>query len=184
MTQWRLKDKILSAGLGWFRAAPTWSFGSSVLQLKTEVHLLADVIAALNAVAAIGANTVGNIKSLRSKEQLLHALLENEQTRLMVWINPLNKPTVQVGVSNPPKPVTEAALLPLVRTAWWQDPGIAIELATRFKFPRLLRDIRFLLLTMPEKAVFEAEALPLMFGGHLPDDVLPQLRVSCLNTPA
>ncbi|UZP33613.1 hypothetical protein NXS19_001429 [Fusarium pseudograminearum] len=101
-------------------------------------------------------------------------MLRNEQTRLIVWVNPLNNPSTQALTQPAGKAPTEAALLPLIRTAWWQDPAIAIELATRFPFPRLQRDIRFLLLTMPEKAIFEPEALNLIFGGFLPDDVGPQ----------
>ena len=179
--QWRLKEKILSAGLGWFRYSPRWSFGSSILQIKTEIRLLSDVMSALKVVSFIGAHTIGNVKSLQAKEQLLQLLLESEQARLVVWVNPLNGPVNQLPVLTAPKTAMENALLPLVRTAWWQDPAIAIELATRFPFPRLQRDIRFLLLTMPEKAVFEPEALPLMFGGHLPDDVgLQQLKV-CIH---
>lgn len=187
--QWRLKEKILSAGLSWFRYSPRWSFGSSILQLKTEIRLLSDVLAALKVVSFIGAHSVGNVKSLQAKEQLLQLLVENEQARLIVWVNPLNGPGNQFPVQNTSKSATESALLPLVRTAWWQDPAIAIELATRFPFPRLHRDIRFLLLTMPEKAVSEAEALPLIFGGLLPDDVgIQQLKVcddsKCLIAPA
>ncbi|KFA64117.1 hypothetical protein S40285_00875 [Stachybotrys chlorohalonatus IBT 40285] len=174
--QWRLKDKILAAGLSWFRYYPKWSFGSNALQLKTEVRLLADVITALNMVAPIGAHAVGNVRSLQAKEQLLHMLLENEQSRLLVWISPLNKANVPLSVNTPTKAALEAALLPLVGTAWRQDPAIAIELATRFQFPRLHRDIRSLLLTMPERAIYEPEALQLMFGGHLPDDVASQLK--------
>ncbi|CAM1507129.1 Fc.00g067700.m01.CDS01 [Cosmosporella sp. VM-42] len=177
VAQWRLKEKILSAGLGWFRYSPRWSFGSNILQIKTEIRLLSDVISALKVVSFIGAHTIGNVKSLQAKEQLLNLLLENEQARLVVWVNPLNGPANQLPVHNTPKTAMENALLPLVRTAWWQDPAIAIELATRFPYPRLHRDIRFLLLTMPEKAVSLPEALPLMFDGHLPDDVgLQQLK--------
>ncbi|KAH6898896.1 hypothetical protein B0T10DRAFT_122905 [Thelonectria olida] len=169
--QWRFKEKILSAGLSWFRYSPRWSFGSNLLHIKTEIRLLSDVVTALQHVAFIGAQTVGNVKSLQSKEQLLEILLKNEQSRLVVWVNPLNATAPQLPVHNASKATTEAALLPLVRTAWWQDPAIAIELATRFPYPRLQRDIRFLLLTMPEKAVSEAEAIPLIFGGFLPEDV-------------
>ncbi|CEI64923.1 Phosphatidylinositol 4-kinase stt4 [Fusarium venenatum] len=169
--QWRLKERILTAGLSWFRSAPKWSFGGNLLQMKTEIRLISDVLAALQLVSFIGAQTVGNVKSLQSKEQLLDLMLRNEQTRLIVWVNPLNNPSNQALTQPAGKAPTEAALLPLIRTAWWQDPAIAIELATRFPFPRLQRDIRFLLLTMPEKAIFEPEALNLIFGGFLPDDV-------------
>jgi phosphatidylinositol 4-kinase len=172
--QWRLKERLLTAGLSWFRSAPKWSFGSNLLQMKTEIRLISDVLAALQQVSFIGAQTVGNVKSLQSKEQLLDLLLRNEQLRLIVWVNPLNNASNQALTQTAGKAPTEAALLPLIRTAWWQDPAIAIELATRFPFPRLQRDIRFLLLTMPEKAIFEPEALHLIFGGFLPDDVASQ----------
>ncbi|KAF5697833.1 phosphatidylinositol 4-kinase [Fusarium mundagurra] len=172
--QWRLKERLLTAGLSWFRSAPKWSFGSNLLQMKTEIRLISDVLAALQQVSFIGAQTVGNVKSLQSKEQLLDLLLRNEQLRLIVWVNPLNNASNQALTPTAGKAPTEPALLPLIRTAWWQDPAIAIELATRFPFPRLQRDIRFLLLTMPEKAIFEPEALHLIFGGFLPDDVASQ----------
>jgi phosphatidylinositol 4-kinase A len=177
--QWRLKERILTAGLSWFRSAPKWSFGSNLLQMKTEIRLISDVLAALQQVSFIGAQTVGNVKSLQSKEQLLDLLLRNEQLRLIVWVNPLNNASNQALTQTASKAPTEAALLPLIRTAWWQDPAIAIELATRFPFPRLQRDIRFLLLTMPEKAIFEPEALHLIFGGFLPDDVASQQLKVC-----
>ncbi|WZH39701.1 Phosphatidylinositol 4-kinase [Fusarium acuminatum] len=170
-SQWRLKERILTAGLSWFKSCPKWSFGSNLLQMKTEIRLISDVLAALQQVSFIGAHTVGNVKSLQSKEQLLDLLLRHEQCRLVVWVNPLNNASNQALAQLAGKAPTEAALLPLIRTAWWQDPAIAIELAARFPFPRLQRDIRFLLLTMPEKAIFEPEALHLIFGGSLPDDV-------------
>jgi phosphatidylinositol 4-kinase len=176
--QWRLKEKILSAGLSWFRHSPKWSFGSNRLQLKTEIRLITDVLAALKAISFIGGQTVGNLKSLQPKEQLLQLLLENEQSRLAVWINPLNVPGGHSHVHSAAKTATEATLCSLVRTAWWLDPAIAIELATRFPFPRLHRDIRFLLLTMPERAISEPEALPIVYDGHLPGDCSSQLKVS------
>lgn len=92
IAQWRLKEKILSAALSWFKFAPMWSFGSNMLQLKTELRLLSDVMAALRIVSFIGAHTVGNIKSLQSKEHLLLLLLENELSRLSVWVYPLTDP--------------------------------------------------------------------------------------------
>lgn len=95
VSQWRLKDKLLSAALSWFRSAPKWSFGSNILQLKTEIRLITDVIAALKAVGFIGAHSVGTFRSLQalqSKEQLLLSLLENEQSRLTVWVYPLSEP--------------------------------------------------------------------------------------------
>ncbi|KAJ4173624.1 phosphatidylinositol-4- kinase [Fusarium falciforme] len=172
--QWRLKERLLSAGLAWFKYSPKWSFGSNILQMKTEIRLLSDVLTALQQVSFISAPAAGNTKSLQAKEQLLDLLVRNEQSRLAVWVNPLNTAAGQSLAPAANKAATEAALMPLVRTAWWQDPAIALELAARFPSPRLQRDIRFLLLTMPEKAVSEPEALHLIFGGLLPEDVALQ----------
>lgn len=95
VSQWRLKDKLLSAALSWFCNAPKWSFGSNLLQIKTEIRLITDVITAVKAVGFIGAHSVGTFRSLQalqSKEQLLLLLLENEQSRLTVWVYPLSEP--------------------------------------------------------------------------------------------
>lgn len=91
IAQWRLKEKCLSAALSWFRFAPRWSFGSNILQLKTELRLLTDIVAALKSVAFIGSHAVDSIKSLQAKEQLLVLLLESELTRLAVWVHPLGE---------------------------------------------------------------------------------------------
>lgn len=96
VSQWRLKDKLLSAALSWFCNAPKWSFGSNMLQIKTEIRLITDVINAVKAVGFIGAHSVGTFRSLQalqSKEQLLLLLLENEQSRLTVWVYPLSEPS-------------------------------------------------------------------------------------------
>jgi phosphatidylinositol 4-kinase len=87
--QWRLKDKILSAGLSWFKFAPKWSFGSNILQLKTEVRLISDVRVALNGVSYVATHTVGSYRGLHQKEQLLQILLDSELARLDVWVHPL-----------------------------------------------------------------------------------------------
>lgn len=177
IAQWRLKDKLLSAALSWFNAAPRWSFGSNVLQLKTEIRLLSDVMTSLKATSFIGANPVGPIKSLQPKEQLLTLLLESEQQRLSVWAYPLTEPPRSHTVSHPNKVAVETALLPLIQTAWAESPSLAIELTTRFPYPRVHKEVRWLILNFPAKAVSEPEALPVLFGGSLPGDVSFQLKV-------
>ncbi|OLN95846.1 Phosphatidylinositol 4-kinase STT4 [Colletotrichum chlorophyti] len=173
IAQWRFKEKIISAALSWFRYAPRWSFGSNILQLKTELRLLTDVVAALKNVAFIGAHGVDSIKSLQAKEQLLILLLESELTRLSVWVHPLGETTKVHGTN---KAAIEAALSPLIRVAWAEDPSIAIELVTRFPYPRVQRDVRWLLINFPQKAVSEPEGLPILLGGTLPSDVSFQLK--------
>lgn len=198
VSQWRLKDKLLSAALSWFCSSPKWSFGSNMLQIKTEIRLITDVISAVKAVGYIGAHSVGTFRSLQalqSKELLLLLLLENEQSRLTVWVYPLSEPpqrpstlvhtgkgTLEVRFLIIPIASIyanhwQAALLPLIRTAWAEEPSLAIELCTRFQSARIHKEVRSLLLIHPEKAVYEPEALPVLIGSSLPADLPSQLKV-------
>jgi len=88
--QYRLKDQILSAALSWFNTPPRWSFGGNILQLKTELRLMEDITATLAETAHVGSLPTGPAKSLAAKEKLLLLLLESEQSRLHVWVRPLD----------------------------------------------------------------------------------------------
>ena len=144
------------------------------------------------------------MKSLQPKEQLLLILLESEQAKLVVWIFPVAEPPrSQMVASQPHKNVEVSALtisimyltignadiyppknnlIPLIRTAWAESPSLAIELTKRFQHPRVHREVRWLLLNFPERAVSEPEAIPILLGGALPGDISFQLKV-CLNFP-
>jgi phosphatidylinositol 4-kinase A len=166
---WRLKDQILCAGLHWFSAPPVWSFGGNRLQIKAEVNIMADVLAALKVTEQIGLTASKTRKSLQSKQDLLQLLIESERTRLLVWLFPLEHEPNHQGVR-------ESALIPMIRTAWSIEPSIAIQLATRFPSEPLRQAIRFLLLNFPEKATGEADALEILLGPSLPSDVSFQLK--------
>ncbi|PQE20829.1 phosphatidylinositol 3 protein [Rutstroemia sp. NJR-2017a BBW] len=172
----RLKDKIISAALSWFTFAPRWTFGGNRLQLKAETRLLAEVVLAFRGVTLAGTKPSALLKSLQAKEDLLHILIESEQARLNVWLDPLHEGRdIQVPVTLSKGP-NEAALLPLVRTAWNESPSLAIQLVSRFPSPRLHKDIRWLLLNFPDKAISEPEALHILLGDSLPTDVSFQLK--------
>ncbi|KAK4040507.1 hypothetical protein C8A01DRAFT_15630 [Parachaetomium inaequale] len=177
IAQYRLKDQILSAGLGWFNATPRWSFGSNILQLRTEIRLLEDVMAALGEAVSIGAQSVGPVKSLAPKEKLLVLLLESEHSRLHVWVRPVDASRPQSAFHHGGKESPfEAAIQPLIRTAWAESPSLAVHLASRFPYPRVQREVRWLLLNFPAKAAGEPEAIPILIDGALPDDVSFQLK--------
>ena len=66
-----------------------WSFGGNRLQIKAETHVLADVQTQLEAMGKVA--SVAEISSkLKAKQDLLSLLIANEQTRLMVWLFPLD----------------------------------------------------------------------------------------------
>ncbi|KAL4955055.1 hypothetical protein BDW69DRAFT_161744 [Aspergillus filifer] len=174
VTLWRLKNQTLSAALSWFKHPPRWSFGGNRLQLKAEDKILSDVVSALADVSNVGSNTRWPYTSLQAKQDLLQVLLENERLRLKVWLFPL-EPDRKHAVSQSPlsKHLTEDNML---RIAWAESPGLAIQLATRFSSPKISGDIRKLLLNLPEKAIDEPSSLEILFGLTLPTDVSSQLK--------
>ncbi|KAK4546096.1 hypothetical protein LTR36_002233 [Oleoguttula mirabilis] len=176
--QWRLQDAILSAGLAWFAMPPRWSFGSNRLQVKAEVKILNDVTSMLQSTSGTGARAGRSLTSLRSKQELLVRLIEQEVGRLIVWIAPLaadSKGALPPGQSD--STVKDASFSGLLSTAWNEDPRIAVQLATRFPHSDTLqREIRWYLLREPEKAIDEPDALYIMLGSSLPTDVAVQLK--------
>ncbi|KAI9924157.1 hypothetical protein ASPWEDRAFT_26247 [Aspergillus wentii DTO 134E9] len=173
LASWKLKDQILSAALSWFKHPPRWSFGGNRLQIKAEEKILGDVVSALAGVAGIARHTQGPHKSLQSKQDLLQILIENERSRLKVWLFPL-EPERKHYMSGGKNYLEEASSL--LRLAWTENPGLAIQLAARFPSMKMKNDIRWLLLNFPEKALEEPSGLEIMFGIALPADISFQLK--------
>lgn len=65
----------------------------------------------------------------------------------------------------------------MLRTAWVENPALAIELLARFRSPTLFQEVRGLLLEFPQEVIGEPEALHIILGDMLPSDVASQLKV-------
>ena len=65
----------------------------------------------------------------------------------------------------------------MLKTAWAEHPGLAIQFASRFQSAKLANDVRLMLLSFPEKAIAEPDALQYLLGPSLPGDVSFQLKV-------
>lgn len=65
----------------------------------------------------------------------------------------------------------------MLRLAWVEHPGLAIQLGARFPSVKLKNDIRWLLLNFPEKVIDEPSSLEIMLGATLPADISFQLKV-------
>lgn len=177
--RWALKDQILSAGLSWFSHAQRYSFGSNKLQIKAEVQIMQDVLIALQNTSVIGAKPAVPLQSLLAKQELLAYLLGHEMARLNVWISPLgetNSHFLHFGSNRPG--ANEATLFPLVKVAWTESPSLAVQLALRSNSQRILDEVRWKLVKLPEKAIDEPDALQLLLGSTLPNDISFQLKVS------
>ena len=175
--RWKLKNTILSAALSWFSHPPRWSFGGNRLQIKAEVRLMSDVDSALRAASSVFTETNGGLQSLAAKQDLLHTLIEDERTRLAVWLCPLDherKHILNSGASN--RVPLEGLVSSVLRTAWIENPSLAVQLTARFTSPKVAHDVRSLLLRYPEKAIEEPDALQLLIGSSMPLDISVQSR--------
>ncbi|KAH6625953.1 hypothetical protein B0J18DRAFT_126588 [Chaetomium sp. MPI-SDFR-AT-0129] len=173
----RLREQLLSAGLGWFDAPPRWSFGSNILQLKTEIRLIEDVLVAVHNTAVHDSRTGDKSMVYGAKQKLLTHLLESELSRLHVWTRPVDAAKQHASLYHAGKEnVFETDHKNLVEVAWMESPSLAVHLATRFPYPLLQKEVRHLLLRNPGKATGEPEALPLLFNGSLPSDVSEAIK--------
>ncbi len=66
-----------------------------------------------------------------------------------------------------------------MKTAWTESPALAVQLIARFQSIKLANDVRWRLVNSPEKATGEPDALQILLGPMLPEDVSFQLKV-CL----
>ena len=191
--RWRLVDRVLTAGLAWFAGAPQFSFGGNRLQIKAETHVLADVQVQLEAIGKIGTTPDGALK-IKAKQDLLALLIANEQMRLSVWLFPLDgakkghfssgaKGGGLVDVCFPflgqraNANVAQAAITSHLKTAWAENPAIAIHMVKRFQSPRLTTEVRWQVLNFPHKVLDQPDALEILLGSGLPADVSFQLKV-------
>ncbi|KAK5096611.1 phosphatidylinositol-4- kinase [Lithohypha guttulata] len=174
-TMWRLKDRILSTALSWFRHPPAWSFGGNRLQVKAEVKVMQDVLVMLASTKPVGSLGPSRKNSNEQKQALLEALLHVEIGRLEVWLSPLGTTTLDTSA--------HATVAALARVAWAESPSLAIQLVKRFPSEQLSRDVRFLLCNFPDKAIQDPAAVDLLLGDVLPSDLSFQLKYLLIWAP-
>jgi phosphatidylinositol 4-kinase len=64
-----------------------------------------------------------------------------------------------------------------LKTAWDENPAIAVHLLKRFQSQRLATEVRWQVLNFPHKVLDEPDALEILLGNELPSDVTFQLKV-------
>ena len=165
---WRLRDGMVSTGLQWFKNAPAWSFGGNRLQMKAELQVMRDILSAFQYLERSDQKVTNSRQNISQKQTLLQMLLEAEISRVLVWLNPSD---LGAGL-----PGTNTPIQTLIRTAWAQDPGIAIHLPKRFANEQISNEVRFLLINFPTKALQYADALALLLGSVLSHDLSFQLK--------
>ncbi|OSS54503.1 hypothetical protein B5807_01599 [Epicoccum nigrum] len=174
--KWRLMDRLLTAALAWFAHPPQWSYGGNRLQIKAETHVLSDVQTHLEALGKMAIVADSASRQVKAKQDLLSLLISNEQARLSVWLFPLDNGKKHHFGGGARNGLPDAAVTAHVKTAWAENPAIAIQLLKRFQSPRLQSEVRFQVLNFPHKVLDEPDALELMLGNQLPGDVSFQLK--------
>lgn len=159
---------------------------------------MADIQAYLEVVSKIGTATEGSLRSLQGKQNLLSLLISNEQTRLMVWLFPLDYGKKHHFTSGQhSKTLTDVSFLlrqietflieyqasvtTHLKTAWDENPAIAVHLPKRFQNARLNAEVRFQVLNFPQRVLDEPDAIEILLSNQLPADVTFQLKVSSHN---
>ena len=66
----------------------------------------------------------------------------------------------------------------MLKTAWAEDPKLAIQVAIRSQSPALMNEIRWHLLNYPQKAIGDPEALHILLQDGLTSDISFQLKVA------
>ncbi len=69
----------------------------------------------------------------------------------------------------------------MLKTAWAESPALAIQLLARFQSAKLAYDVRWLLINFPDKALGQPDALQILLGETLPNDISFQLKVGHLR---
>ena len=172
--KWRLKDRILSAGLAWFANQPRWTFGGNRLQAKAEIDLIGEIEKALEEFHSVSSLDVDNLSSLATKQDLLVRLLEDERSRLFVWLFPLGPPLNHT--MRPERlPISSFSPQSLV-AAWDENPSLAIQIALRAQSPSVTKEVRNFILRTPVKVINQPEAIQMVLDDKLSKEVNSQLR--------
>ncbi|KAK2750110.1 phosphatidylinositol-4- kinase [Myotisia sp. PD_48] len=176
---WKLKDQCLSAALSWFAHPPRWSLGGNRLQMKAEDKILHDIQTMLETISWKETTDINSAtrKSLEAKHNLVQILIANERSRLKVWLTPIDlERRSYFSSSSSHRTVSEESVSGLLRLAWNENPSIALHLTARFPSEKIRTDVRWLLINFPEKTLKEPDALEILLGSSLPDDVSFQLK--------
>ncbi|CAG8689893.1 17249_t:CDS:10, partial [Rhizophagus irregularis] len=200
----KFRTKIFNSAFSWFSLPPRWAYGGNKRAMITEYKLLIEVYrlvendkVELSEVLSTTpkkysqfslSNTISIALSDKNREEivnqttkskkLLLLFLESEISNLATWSNPLNipDPIKENFVSLVESRLTEDSWKNNVRHAWSISSQLAVQMAFRFKQPFVQNELHKLLANNASEAVRVAEALPLLLGDKLNQNVLSQLK--------
>lgn len=151
-SEFYLTELILDASLTWFRQLAKYPFGSNMLKTKADLGLLKDIATLMSQISSF------NHESLENKKIILMFFLDDEISRITVWLNPLNP--VDVRGSHISNQINGQHII----KAYAIDPILAVNLALRYKVKNLDEILQKLLTDAPLPAIFYPSAVQYLIG--------------------
>lgn len=151
-SQLYLTELVLDATLSWFKQTAKYPFGTNLLKTKSDSGLLKDVAKLTSTIKTFGQ------EHLEHKKILAMFFLDDEISRISVWLNPLDPSDVRGSfISN--KIDGHHIIM-----AYHIDPVLAINLALRYKIKNLDEILQKLLTQEPLPAMSFPNAVQYLIG--------------------
>ncbi|CAG8516675.1 5515_t:CDS:10 [Ambispora gerdemannii] len=201
LIEYQFRSRLYRAAFAWFSLSPKWSYGGNKRATLTDYKLLQEVYRVVdidkvemdeilssvpkkNSQAALANGSPvfiadktreDIIKQAAQSKKLLLLFLKSELGRLATWSNPLNA-TDQIKEMLVDKTLTDDGWKQLIRHAWDISPQLAVQLTARFQQPVVQNELHTLIANNTAEAVGVVEALPLLLGEKLAQNVVPRLK--------
>lgn len=148
----RLTRLIFDSALSWFKSRPSYPFGGNRLKIKADFKLLKEV-----AEITSHTNTFDN-RELEDKKTLLLLFMDNEISKIGVWLNPITPEESKV------KYYSGNIGGEHISRAYHIDPILAVNLAHRYKLKHLDAILQNLIIENPTPSLPYADTVQYFIG--------------------
>ncbi|TFK42384.1 hypothetical protein BDQ12DRAFT_676115 [Crucibulum laeve] len=193
-----LREGLYSVAYSWFSVRPQWSHGANRVQMDADIKVLSEFLSYLQTDVVRGSPAISSLSSpiylnsrashyanrMRNINHPLRLLVENEISRLSVWLNPTNDPKRGGDlIGNTEKTTADTSWSGIVRTLWQINPATAIHLTERFKNGMARNEVGKMVRSSTVDVLNIPEALPFLIGERLDPNVRRDLKHLLLWAP-
>ncbi|KAK6453831.1 phosphatidylinositol-4 kinase [Scheffersomyces xylosifermentans] len=143
---------ILNGTLSWFEQRSIYPFGGNILKFKADYGLLKEIARLVNNTSTYRS------EELESKKTLLLFFLDDEISKISIWLDPLNPQETRGAY------ISHTLSANNITKAYKFDPILAVNLALRYKVKSLDETLQNLIIKNPLPAVGYADAVQFFIG--------------------
>lgn len=147
-----LTELIFDASLTWFRQRSGFPFGSNLLKTKSDYALLKQIV------ILVSDTTTFKLESLESKKIILMFFLDDEVSKISVWLDPLDPVATRGTFMNNQISGNH------ITKSYAIDPILAVNLALRYKLKTLDDFLQSLIAKNPLPAILYPDAVQFYIG--------------------